>query len=60
MTSAAFPLRLGLDTVAADGFLGFLDGALVVAFSQLAALLVGNGVERYELRTVVLVAVLLF
>ena len=42
-----------------DDLLGLLDSTVVVALSQLAALLVGNRVEGYQFRTIVFVAALL-
>ena len=53
------PFRTLLDAMQLDNLLCFLDGTFVVAFAQFAALLVGNGVEGYQLRTVVFVAALL-
>ena len=60
LAPAALPLGLGFDAVAPDGFLGLLDGAVVLALAQIAALLVAHGVEGYLLGVVVLVALLFF
>ena len=58
LATSLVPLRTFLDAMELDGLLGFLDGTVVVALSQLAALLVGDRVEGNQFRTVVLVAVL--
>ena len=46
LAPAFVPLGLGLDAVLLDGLLHLLDGAVVVASAQLAALLVADGIER--------------
>ena len=42
-----------------DGFLALLDGAVVLALAQLAALFVAHHIEGNHLRVVVLIAFLL-
>jgi hypothetical protein len=42
-----------------DGLLGFLDGPVVLTFTDLTAVLVADGIEGQQLGIVVLVALLL-
>ena len=57
---AAVPFGLGLDTVATDRFLALLDGTVILAFADFAALLVTHHVEGDYLGIVVLIALLFF
>ena len=60
LATSLVPFWSLLDAVQLDGLLGFLDGTVKVALSQLATLLVGNSIEGNHLCTVVFVAILLF
>ena len=59
LPAALVPLRTGLDAIELDDFLRLLDGSVVVSLAQFPAALVGNSIQGNQLRTVVLVAVLL-
>ena len=52
------PFGALLDAVALDGFLTFLDGTVVVALAQFAAVLVAYGIKGDDFGIVVLVALL--
>ena len=52
-------MGLGLDAVQTDGLLALLDGTVVLALAQLAALLVAHHIEGDHVRVVVLIAFLL-
>ena len=59
---AAFlvPYRAALDAMLVNGFLAFLDGAVVVRLAQFAAVLVANRIIRNHFRVIVLISVFLF
>lgn len=56
---AAFlvPYRAALDAMLVNGFLAFLDGAVVVRLAQFAAVLVANRIIRNHFRVIVLIPI---